>query len=809
MEKLKKKKKYYFPYKLFDIEKRAKSQVSLFKTIDKAPFSSPLISKNKLGIYNYSKKLKSTILSSKIFSYYMDNYLGQTQDFCFKSPSNMFYPIKKNFQLLPLNSKKYNIFEESKTSYENLLNSVVEKPYGYKYKKTRIIIKDNNTKELHHSASERLKAKIFIKFSEGDHYHKVLMKTFGLKNIDINNSKNVIKDNYNYLKECLKNLYNVENFISEKDFEFKIRINWEDDDIIFNMKIFSLCLNFYKSNYEKEGEKNVNKFSDKKKLYLPFKILPLFYLLNYSEFKNFLSEIIYYDTDTDSMNIEPSLLKNALGRYAQYSKNNIKNDRNYIKSISFYKNEYLYKREYDWIVSDKDPNVKNHIYKLKISFPKVIFEKKSENIKIKNRLNKNVLIQILKKNFINWEKLILFDLFSNKKFRYIINNILTGGNKYNERTIKLFKHENDKVNNTDIKNENIEKNNENNINKNYEFFLTEIMKRKTFYYIFTPNIILLLSGDKYKLYQKIELNLQESKILYKISKFWGILNTLFKCMYKDEATNKIYFKLNILNNLPNFLYKSFHNTINTREMSFSKEDKKSKNIQDFLEYKSKDLELIISNCLLKIIKITKNEKTFSFFKMPKELFKAIISSNNKIKIINSIINKFNEIIDNRIEVDILKEEENLKEKAERNNNKDYDKFSLSKKPTFRTLKSNPIKTFNKLKTTSGNIVSQKFIFSNDNVKSLNKKNSILRRNKNEQKDSGKKKSINAPKFSVFRNNIEDFNKYIERNKEFNKDEIENINEKFKKDISQINSSEQFRKYKFNKKYTIDFRKKNP
>ena len=50
MEKLKKKKKYYFPYKLFDIEKRAKSQVSLFKTIDKAPFSSPLISKNKLGI---------------------------------------------------------------------------------------------------------------------------------------------------------------------------------------------------------------------------------------------------------------------------------------------------------------------------------------------------------------------------------------------------------------------------------------------------------------------------------------------------------------------------------------------------------------------------------------------------------------------------------------------------------------------------------------------------------------------------------------------------------------------------------------
>ena len=89
MEKIKKKMKLYFPYKLFDIEGRSKSQISLFKRPDIAPISSPMGNNNKkYGVNNYSKKLKSTILSSKIFSQYMNNYVRLTQDFCFKSPTN-------------------------------------------------------------------------------------------------------------------------------------------------------------------------------------------------------------------------------------------------------------------------------------------------------------------------------------------------------------------------------------------------------------------------------------------------------------------------------------------------------------------------------------------------------------------------------------------------------------------------------------------------------------------------------------------------------------------------------------------------
>ena len=47
--------------------------------------------------------------------------------------------------------------------------------------------------------------------------------------------------------------------------------------------------------------------------------------------------------------------------------------------------------------------------------------------------------------------------------------------------------------------------------------MSEIMRIKSYYFIFTPNIILLLFGTKYKFFQKIELSLQESRILYEIS----------------------------------------------------------------------------------------------------------------------------------------------------------------------------------------------------------------------------------------------------------------------------------------------------
>ena len=804
MEKIKKKMKLYFPYKLFDIEGRSKSQISLFKRPDIAPISSPMGNNNKkYGVNNYSKKLKSTILSSKIFSQYMNNYVRLTQDFCFKSPTNTSYPLKKNYHLLPLRERRNLAFDENKTNVDNNINSVIEKPYGYKYKKTKIVI--NNTKELHRSASEKIRAKIFLNFSEGQHYHKILMKTFGLKNIDINNCKNVIKDNYDYLQQCLKDLISIENFESEKDFEYKIRNRYKNEDSIFNMKIYSICFNFYEITEKKE--KNINRKLSKKKLFLPFKLLPLFYLLNFSDFKNFLSEILYYNIQNDSMEISHYVLKEILKKYVQYIKKIFsKKDNKYINNISFYKNEFLFQSNYDWIVCDEDKSVKRPRYKLKISFPKVVFEKKSDKIKIVHHLNKNVFLQVIKKNFVNWEKLILFDLFSNKKFRYMINNILIGGDKYENCTIKLFEN---MINEIIIEKNKVSNNNE------YEFFITEANKRESYYYIFTPNIILILSGsgEQKKLFQKVQINLNDSKKLYEISKYWGFINTLFRCMYKDESTNKIYFKMNILNNFPKILYKTIQKNIIIKNPPISKDINNNNSKENFLEYKTNDIELLISECLLKEINITKKERTYLYYKVPKELFDTIISTNDNIKIINSIQKNFNEIINNENEIDILKEEEKMIEKATKPDDS-FEKYKLNKKPTIKALKSTPIKIFNKMKTLSTQIKPDNNIINKEFTKSFGKKNSILRKNKNTNKDEDKRKNVKISKFLNTKNSMVEINENLEKINDYNEDRFQRILNKNKnkkedvKDNYNINDSKTFQNYKLGEKYIIDLRKKN-
>ena len=791
MDKILKKNKYYSPYKLFDVEKRSRSQIALARRPNLALNSSLLNTKNKLDFYNYSKKLKSTILSSKIFTQYMNDYFGLTQDFCFKSPSNSFYPKQKNFHLIPSSERRNLSVDENKSSVDYTRNSVIEKPYGYKYKKTKIII--NNTRNIPHSAIEKSGSKLFLSFIDRKDYTKILMQTFGLKNIDINNSKNVIKDNFDYLQNNLKDLYSLENFISEKEFEFKIRNNYKNENMIFNMKITSICLNFYEITETKENNKN--KIINKNKLYLPFKLLPLFYYLNYSDFKNFLSEILYYDIKKDSMDIELYKFKEIIKKYARYVKYNFsKKDFKYINNISFNKNEFVFQRNYYWIINTNDESIKKPIYKLKITFPKIIFENNSQKIKIIHHLNKNVLLQVLKKNFMNWEKLVLFYLFSNKQFRYIINNILIGGNKYEKSTIKL---------NENILN--IINRDENKVSKNFEFFLTEAIKKESYYYIFTPNIILTLSGDKKKIYQKVKLNLLDCKKLYEISKYWGVIDTLLRCMYKDEATNKIDFKINILNNLPKTIYKTIQSRINHKDDLYKDGDERN----NFIEYKVKNLELLVTDCSLKIINITINEKIYLYYKIPKELFHTILTRNDNLQIIKSIQKNFNEIINNENEINILEKEEIMMEKAEQDGiNK------TGKKYAFRSLKSKPNKTLNRMKTQSTKIRTENSnMLRNGNLRTFTKKFITLRKNKNEENNSDNRK-IKINRFLESKDDIKEVNENYEKLNDYNNNDEshpilrKNINEDIKENFSDINSVEKLKKFKFSRKFTIDFRKKN-
>ena len=746
MEKLKKKKRYYFPYKIFNLENKSKSQPNLFE--NKISSLNIVCSNNKKNdeVHGFVKKLKSTVLSNKIFSKYMNNYTGQTQDFCFKSPDNLVYPLKKNYQLLPINIRINKHTEAPKNNDDsknntntNEVNSVIEKPYGFKYKKTKIVInKDKGRNYYHHSSEEKMKSKIFLSFSEGD-YSDELLKAFGLNHIDINNNKEIIKENFEYLKENITKLDSLENNTNQKTIEFNIKNFVTKEDIKFNMSVFSLCFNFYE--IKKDNEIDI-KIIQKQKLYLPFQLLPFFYLFDFTKFKNFLSEIIIYDNETKSMNFNQDKLREKIKKYSFHLRNIYqKKDNENFKDITFYKNEYVYQNNYDWIViNEKDNNKESIIYKLKITFPKVIFEENKNKIKVINHLNKNILIRVLQKCFVDWEKLVLFDLFSNKIFRYLINNILVGGHKYYEKIIKLYENKTyasiDKIIN--IKNITQSFNNFNKSSKGYEFFISDVKKKESFYYIVIPNTILILSGESKKKFQKINLNLKESRKLYELSNYWGEINTLFKCMYKDEMKNKIYFRLNILEDMPKEIYKTIHyEKINFRDSLIRKTLKNNnqafnlnKEKANYLRYKSSDLELQLFDCLLSKMNINFTEAKLNYYQIPPILLNVILTSNDNMKIVNCIINCYKEIIKNDKEIYLLSEEQHLMRKIYEHHhhvNSSYEK-NKNEKYNLMNQKQFPMKTINKTKTffikTNG---------SNKNVyhKTLSKLDSFL----DNQKDS--------------------------------------------------------------------------
>ena len=187
---------------------------------------------------------------------------------------------------------------------------------------------------------------------------------------------------------------------------------------------------------------------------------------------------------------------------------------------------------------------------------------------------------------------------------------------------------------------------------------------------------------------------------------------------------------------------------------------------------------------------------------------SIISSNSNKKIVLNILHNFEDIISQENEINILYEEEKMIEKSEKTLRSSLEKYNLFKKSTFKSLKSTPLKTFNKLKTTK--VSTDKFVFSSDYLKSFGKKNSILNKNKFMSKDLERKKTTKVSRFFMPKYSTKDINENLERLQDYNRDQFRSTskiknNENIKRDLTKINDEEKLRKFRFSKKYTIDFK----
>ena len=726
----------------------------------KIPLSSKIYKSKSASLFEVNKKIKKMTLSNKAYFNYMDKYTKLTQNFSFKAPNISLYPKKKNENYLPIfylekinsknntndNSKTRNIFlrntkygnftsinninlfktkennknDDNKNNDNNKDNNIIkEKPYGFKYKNTRIVLdknkikaksnlfknsnssinitnlpkknfsnKNKTSKNFYTNKKEKAKNKVFKYFYERDFLERPKSQ---YSTVDINHkndkSPNIILKDYDInnslqdLYEMIKNIKNITDLSATKTMKYDIKNYYQNEDFSFKVDIESICLKFINQK-ENKSKENIDLVEKPQRLYLPFAYLPIFYLLDYKTFKIFLSEIIYYNRQSNSMEINKNEISSILNKYKKFISVNVinphLNKKRSIENITYNCKEHHYQNIFDWIIYinelsegniNKEEKIKkiedtnqeinncdkkNIIYKFKIIFPIIKFQAINRRLKIKKYLNKNLIIHLMKNDFAKWEESILCELFMNKKFRNIMNNSIAPNNRifsFSYLTKKIFI---DRAGNRD-----------NLLSKNkYEFFITNTQKDFSHYLYITSYTVFVLYGkqDEKKIFSNINLNIKDSINLNKYSQYWGYINTLNKCMKVDYMKQIIDFDLEILEKSPQkFFYLN----------KMDKNKKNKENVKDLEKYgilkfkNNYDLEMCLLNCSIVEMQINKYKIDKRFYKMPKSLLNVFLSEDMKKNLeLNKYISEYSELI--LFNDDILnprKEEIDLKRKA--------------------------------------------------------------------------------------------------------------------------------------------------
>ena len=600
-----------------------------------------------------SKSLKTMTINSKNYRNYIGFHSNLTKEHFFKTiqsdkveESNEHLIKKKNYlsiKLEPLSfkdSKKGNISFTNDKSNSLFLTRIKETEEGKKFKEKLF----DKTK----SGFNRIKfdkiiktEKDFKELCEKNLFESKFLEKIGLKKIDMDNCFEEKQKNYKFFCEYIKKVDEFKDIFREENFHRNIKFNErtavKKENMEFNLHIYSLCLKFFPLGNNKEKESQ--------KLYFPFILMPLFYLLDFTSFKVLLSEIITFNKSNNCFEyIKEFLLFNIVKKFVYYIFNSLKNNEEYINNITYNKKETVYPLIYDWIVSknylnedeEEEDNIninsnfdKNYrCFKLKIVLPKIKFSIDNINIKITKFLNKNIIAYLLRNNFKEWGKFIFFDLFSTKKFKIIINLIML--NKYYQIPLKKIKL--NKIYKVQ--------------NKYYEFFLTQIDQNYSIYYTFIPLTILIIFGEKDKKFQKIILSLKESITLIKNEKNCGMVNTLFKCMFLDRKNNRIFFKLELFED-----YKNEINKVIKEENKKNNDDINSDNIKkvqtlnsSFREkrkdkmqtrYKDKIYEISLLDCSFHKINITSSNSEDKYYIVPQNILIDILNLKNINKLFNT------------------------------------------------------------------------------------------------------------------------------------------------------------------------------
>ena len=646
---------------LKSLEKEKKFYKEAFPRIITENLNSKIIPNNNVLLED--KKVKAISLSVNTYNKYMIKYKD-----LLKYPSNDFYLTARIKNYIPFNMLK-NINLNKKSNYyslfndfdkKNILHLKLDNSNSYnnfifknknnllnqkKFLKTNYMNKDlwiyNDKTNFEMDDNEILKY-----FIEGT----FLSEPAKIKYLNIN-EKNLHphilnKNDFIFYEKYLENLQKNENFTDIKTKEFEICI-FKNNKLKFILELRSICLCFEEIEINAEDISNnnndsinINKGKKKnniQKIYLPFKYLAFFFLLSYTSLKAFISEIISYDIENNKFQIKiDEKMEKIVKKYADYCQNKInlynsENNDSIFKDIIYYQNEFHFNYIFPWIIYDnRNIDIKIKCFKLKIILPIISFQPEDYGIKFQQFSNKWLIFELIKNNFIFWDRYLLYSLFLNKKLRNTISYILNKKRNHisYEYTIKTV----GPIIDDKIANKN-----------NFDFFITVIddVSCRNHYYFFIPfkSTISSKKHGQYNLNDSICLKLNDSRKIYKLAKYFGLIATFNKCMFYNKLTKKYYFDFRFLQEITEDYMSSLING------NFGFGCFINKKYKQVFRFNRTEYHLIIRECLLceKIININ-NFSELKYYKIPYDLLSYILENeiyNDEIfSIFISNVNKF-------------------------------------------------------------------------------------------------------------------------------------------------------------------------
>ena len=447
------------------------------------------------------KLIKRLCVNNKDYNNYKHEYTKTTQNITFKKPEIEVYPIIKNDQFIPIsrrifqsNSKtikkiNFNELEQNKTSSTIFFNKEKKdnknKIFNQNNKDLRTLLLTENSSRNECNKTFRPKSALNLANNNKTFSKKPTLK--GLEKIkilrdilffdesylDLNYDESEIfykVNNYNeyvhsrisyFQKEKNKNFTNI---LKKDYFNYEGIGNYnsgfyvtKENEMKINITLKSMKIEFV--NLTNKNKKNTI-------FNIPFSILPIFYYKNLENLKYLLiacfnfnenfdkiqfdDEGIYHllevcpdfsikithnnnNNDINRVNSkkEAKISKVKTQKQPKYQKYNIENIKE-IKNVSNYLNKYdIYK--FIWITP-------KYNYKVIIRLPEVVVN--INKIFITKFVHIELLLYLIKKNFLSWDFYLIHYLFSFKAFRWIIEKTFSNNFKTSNNLDKIYDEKN-------------------------------------------------------------------------------------------------------------------------------------------------------------------------------------------------------------------------------------------------------------------------------------------------------------------------------------------------------------------------------